>query len=134
MLSRGSDRVHPQRPCGPGGESARTLANGDLLRIQAITPGGLLVRRALDADPRTGQRRWTDRHFLYASYADAELGYVVTDHTAQGRTVPLPKISSALVRLERGAAGCMCTAAAGLVRGCRSLRDDVRPCCFVLGT
>ena len=45
------------------GEPGRTLANGDLLRIEAITPDGLLVRRALDADPRTGQRRWTDRHF-----------------------------------------------------------------------
>ena len=47
------------------GEPGRTLANGDLLRIEAITPGGLLVRRALDADPATGQRRWTDRHFVF---------------------------------------------------------------------
>jgi AAA domain/TrwC relaxase len=69
------------------GEPGRTLANGDLLRIEAVTPGGLLVRRALDADPETGQRRWTDRHFLYASYETAELGYEVTDHAAQGRTV-----------------------------------------------
>jgi len=69
------------------GEPGRTLANGDLLRIEAITRNGLLVRRALDADPRTGQRRWTDRRFLYANYADAELGYAVTDHAAQGRTV-----------------------------------------------
>jgi hypothetical protein len=69
------------------GEPGRTLANGDLLRIEAITPGGLFVRRALDPDPRTGQRRWTDRRFLYANYEDAELGYAVTDHTAQGRTV-----------------------------------------------
>ena len=45
------------------------------------------MRRALDADPRTGQRRWTDRHFLFADYKDSELGYAVTDHTAQGRTV-----------------------------------------------
>src|SRR5438552_7958239 len=43
------------------GEPGRTLANGDLLRIEAITPDGLIVRRALDADPSTGQRRWTDR-------------------------------------------------------------------------
>ena len=50
------------------GEPGRTLANGDLLRIDAVTAGGLLVRRALDADPVTGQRRWTDRRFLYASY------------------------------------------------------------------
>ena len=69
------------------GEPGRTLANGDLLRIEAITPGGLIVRRALDADPRTGQRRWTDRHFLFADYKFSELGYAVTDHTAQGRTV-----------------------------------------------
>ena len=69
------------------GEPGRTLANGDLLRIEAITPDGLLVRRALDADPSTGQRRWTDRHFVFNSYKDAELGYAVTDHAAQSRTV-----------------------------------------------
>jgi hypothetical protein len=28
-----------------------------LLRIEAVTSGGLIVRRALDADPATGQRR-----------------------------------------------------------------------------
>ncbi len=69
------------------GEPGRTLANGDLLRIEAVTPGGLLVRRALDADPAAGQRQWTTRTFLYANYRDAELGYAVTDHVAQGRTV-----------------------------------------------
>jgi hypothetical protein len=69
------------------GEPGRTLANGDLLRIEAVTSNGLLVRRALDADPATGQRRWTDRRFLYAGYRDAELGYAVTDDVAQGRTV-----------------------------------------------
>ncbi len=45
------------------------------------------MRRALDADLRTGQRRWTDRRFLFAGYENAELGYAVTDHTAMGRTV-----------------------------------------------
>jgi hypothetical protein len=69
------------------GEPGRSLANGDLLRIDAITPAGLMVRRALDADPVTGRRRWTDRQFLYAHFQDAELGYAVTDHAAQGRTV-----------------------------------------------
>ena len=34
------------------GEPGRTLANGDLLRIEAVTSDGLLVRRALDPDPR----------------------------------------------------------------------------------
>ncbi|HJY66772.1 MAG TPA: AAA family ATPase, partial [Streptosporangiaceae bacterium] len=69
------------------GEPGRTLANGDLLRIQAVTAAGLIVRRALDADPATGQRRWTDRTFLYQDFGDAELGYAVTDHAAQSRTV-----------------------------------------------
>jgi conjugative relaxase-like TrwC/TraI family protein len=69
------------------GEPGRTLANGDLLRIEAVTPDGLVVRRALDADPHTGQRRWTDRTFVYQHHGDAELGYAVTDHAAQGRTV-----------------------------------------------
>ncbi len=69
------------------GEPGRTLANGDLLRVEAITRKGLLVRRALDADPSTGQRRWTDRHFVFKNCNDAELGYAVTDHAAQGRTV-----------------------------------------------
>jgi hypothetical protein len=50
------------------GEPGRTLANGDLLRIDTVTAGGLLVRRALDADPRTGQRRWTRHQAL----ADAD--------------------------------------------------------------
>jgi ATP-dependent exoDNAse (exonuclease V) alpha subunit len=62
------------------GEPGRTLANGDLLRVDAVTRNGLIVRRALDADPRTGQRRWTTRTFRYAGYRDAELGYAVTDH------------------------------------------------------
>ena len=69
------------------GAPGRALANGDLLRIEAVTAGGLVVRRALDADPATGQRRWTDRTFLYPHFGDSELGYAVTDHVAQGRTV-----------------------------------------------
>ena len=69
------------------GEPGRTLANGDLLRIEAVTPGGPIVRRALDADPATGQRQWTGHQFLYTGYGEAELGYAVTDHVAQSRTV-----------------------------------------------
>ncbi|MGB6456662.1 MAG: MobF family relaxase [Streptosporangiaceae bacterium] len=68
------------------GETARTLANGDLLRIEQVCRDCLVVRRALDADPRTGQRRWSTP-FTYRDYASAELGYAVTDHAAQSRTV-----------------------------------------------
>jgi conjugative relaxase-like TrwC/TraI family protein len=69
------------------GEPGRMLANGDLLLIEAVTARGLAVRRALDADPHTGRRRWTDRTFLYQDFREAELGYAVTDHVAMGRTV-----------------------------------------------
>jgi AAA domain/TrwC relaxase len=69
------------------GEPGRTLANSDLLRIEAVTRRGLLVRRALAPDPATGQRRWTARCFLYTGYHDAEPGYAVTCNAAQSRTV-----------------------------------------------
>jgi hypothetical protein len=68
------------------GEPGRGLANGDLLRIEHVSRDGLVVRRALDADPRTGRPRWSGP-FLYRDYAGAELGYAVTDHAAQSRTV-----------------------------------------------
>ena len=80
ICTRNDHTVHAEEP-------GRTLASGDLLRIEQVTPAGLVVRRALDADPATGQRRWTDRTFLYQHFSDAELGYAVTDHVAQGRTV-----------------------------------------------
>ena len=48
------------------GEPGRPLANGDVLRIEAVTNAGLMVRRLLGADPATGQRRFTERTFCYA--------------------------------------------------------------------
>ncbi len=69
------------------GEAGRTLANGDLLRVEAITRCGLVVRRSLGADPDNGRPRWTERTFVYGDFADCELGYAVTDHVAQSRTV-----------------------------------------------
>ena len=69
------------------GEPGRALANGDILRIEAITPSGLMVRRLLEADPATGQRRFTDRAFCYAGYQSSDLAYAITGHSAQGATV-----------------------------------------------
>jgi hypothetical protein len=51
------------------GEPGRALANGDILRIEAVTRHGIMVRRMLDADPATGQRRFTDRAFRYTGDA-----------------------------------------------------------------
>ncbi len=69
------------------GESGRALANGDVLRIEAITSRGLMVHRLLEADPTTGQRRFTDHTFLYAGYQTCDLAYAITGHSAQGATV-----------------------------------------------
>ena len=69
------------------GEPGRALANGDVLRIEAITGSGLMVRRLLEADPATGQRRFTERAFCYAGYQSSDLAYAITGHSAQGATV-----------------------------------------------
>jgi conjugative relaxase-like TrwC/TraI family protein len=69
------------------GQPGRALANGDVLRIETVTRRGLMVRRLLDPDPATGQRRFTDRAFRYTSYQTADLAYAVTGHSAQGATV-----------------------------------------------
>ena len=69
------------------GEPGRALANGDVLRIEAITRRGIMVRRMLDPDPATGQRRFTSQAFRYTGYQTADLAYAVTGHSAQGATV-----------------------------------------------
>ena len=69
------------------GEPGRALANGDILRIEAITRRGIIVRRLLDPDRTTDQRRFTDRAFRYDGYQSADLAYAVTGHSAQGATV-----------------------------------------------
>jgi hypothetical protein len=69
------------------GEPGRGLANGDILRIEAITSGGLVVRRLLEPDPATGQRRFTEQAFTYTAYRSCDLAYAVSGHSAQGGTV-----------------------------------------------
>jgi conjugative relaxase-like TrwC/TraI family protein len=70
------------------GEPGRTLANGDVMRIEAIDGNGeILLRRAVDRDPQTGQRQWADKPFAYRRYGSFDLAYAVSGHCAQGRTV-----------------------------------------------
>ena len=69
------------------GEPGRPLANGDVLRIEAIIPGGIMVRRLLEPDRATGHRRFIDRAFSYADYGSSDLAYAITGHSAQGATV-----------------------------------------------
>ena len=46
-----------------------------------------MVRRRLDPDRATGQRRFTGRAFCYPGYQSADLAYAITGHSAQGATV-----------------------------------------------
>jgi conjugative relaxase-like TrwC/TraI family protein len=69
------------------GEPGRTLANGDVLQIEAITSRGIMVRRRLDPDRATGQPRFTSQAFFYTGYQSADLAYAITGHSAQGATV-----------------------------------------------
>ena len=63
------DHLHPQRPQRRGGRARPDAGQRRPAPHRGRHPDGLLVRRALDADPGTGQRRWTDRHFLFNSTA-----------------------------------------------------------------
>jgi hypothetical protein len=65
------------------GEPGRALANGDILRIEAITGRGVMVRRLLEPDPATGQQRFTAQAFGYTGYRSSDLAYAVTGHSAQ---------------------------------------------------
>ncbi len=69
------------------GEPGRALANGDILRIEAITSQGVMVRRLVGPDRATGQRRFTGRSFRFPGYQSADLAYAITGHSAQGGTV-----------------------------------------------
>ena len=66
----------------------RTMANGDLYLVEAVRDRGMRLRRILDADPQTGERRYSAVSFDYLhGTARFELGYAVTAHAAQSRTV-----------------------------------------------
>jgi len=54
------------RPGTALSENIPRQANGDLHR--PVTPDGSLVRRALGADPRTGQRGWPPRFPLLPNW------------------------------------------------------------------
>jgi len=69
------------------GEPGRVLANGDILRIETITSHGVMVRRLLEPDRTTGQRRFTSRVFHFAGCQSSDLAYAISGHSAQGATV-----------------------------------------------
>jgi conjugative relaxase-like TrwC/TraI family protein len=73
------------------GEPGRTLANGDLLRIEAIGDSDLTVSRLIRPDRTGGQRTWSAPFMIAKTYTQAscDLGYAQTWHTVEGQTVPV---------------------------------------------
>lgn len=75
----------------PAGQTGRMLANGDLLRVDAISDHELTVSRLTGYGKQTGERTWSVPFHIRPSYAadSCDLGYVLTWHTVEGRTVPV---------------------------------------------
>ena len=68
-------------------DPGHTLANGDTLRIEEVTPDGLMVRRVLGRDPETGEHQLADRAVEFSDLGNSDLAYAITVHTSQSRTV-----------------------------------------------
>jgi hypothetical protein len=71
------------------GEPGRTLANGDLLRVEAIGARKLTVSRLIRTGRAASQRTWSAPFTLSTEYAAAscDLGYALTWYTVEGQTV-----------------------------------------------
>jgi conjugative relaxase-like TrwC/TraI family protein len=68
-------------------DPGHTLANGDTLRIEEITPDGLTVRRVLGRDPQTGEQQLAGQAVPFTDLRNSDLAYAITVHTSQSRTV-----------------------------------------------
>ncbi|MHB1874002.1 MAG: MobF family relaxase [Streptosporangiaceae bacterium] len=71
------------------GEPGRTLANGDVLRVEAIGGNGLMVSRLIRGGIAGPGRGWSEPFTLRGDYAAAncDLGYALTWYTVEGQTV-----------------------------------------------
>jgi conjugative relaxase-like TrwC/TraI family protein len=71
------------------GEPGRTLANGDLLRVESIGEDYLTVSRLIRPEKVGGNREWSPQFTISRTYAaeHCDLGYALTWHTVEGQTV-----------------------------------------------
>jgi conjugative relaxase-like TrwC/TraI family protein len=86
------------------GEPGRTLANGDLLRLEAIGEDQLTVSRLVKAGKAGGRREWSPRFTISRAYASehCDLGYALTWHTVEGQTVSVGIVLANDSRSRRG--------------------------------
>src|SRR5262249_8981439 len=71
------------------GQPRRTLANGDLLRVEAIGESGLTVSRMIRPAGGATSREWSAPFTISSAYAteSCDLGYALTWYTVEGQTV-----------------------------------------------
>jgi hypothetical protein len=71
------------------GEPGRTLANGDLLRVEALGEHHLTVSRLIRSGRAAASRQWSAPINVSRDYAagNCDLGYALTYYTVEGQTV-----------------------------------------------
>jgi ATP-dependent exoDNAse (exonuclease V) alpha subunit len=71
------------------GQPGRTLANGDLLRVEAIGENALTVSRMIRPGRGATSRDWSAPFTISSTYAaeNCDLGYALTWYTVEGQTV-----------------------------------------------
>src|SRR5262249_59744122 len=71
------------------GEPGWTLANGDTLRVESIGDNNLTVCRQIRSGSPGGEITWSEPFTISKAYAreHCDLGYGLTWHTVEGRTV-----------------------------------------------
>jgi len=71
------------------GEPGRTLANGDLLRVEALGETNLTVSRLIRTGQAAAAREWSAPFTISRDYAatNCHLGYALTYYTVEGQTV-----------------------------------------------
>ena len=110
------------------GEPGRTLANGDLLRVEAIGETSLTVSRMIKNGKAAASREWSAPFTLSRDYAAAscDLGYALTWYTVEGQTV---SVGIALASDNRAREGLYvaCPAAHSATRSTPTRRRKNRP-------
>jgi hypothetical protein len=71
------------------GQQGRALANGDLLRVDAVGQNDMTVSRLIRPGHAAAERTWSAPFTITRSYAQGycDLGYAQTWHTVEGQTV-----------------------------------------------
>lgn len=68
-------------------DHGRGIANGDVFRVAEIGQDGRMTLAKITESDRDGRRKFDTTPRYSADYSNFDLGYAITGHSAQGRTV-----------------------------------------------